>query len=173
MGCCLALEPPILSALPLPALECNAIIVKTVNFDYIFQLSDTYDFTIWTIAVMQERCGNLFQNDSIAVPESFTKLQCPGLCTGHGTCVNSTCICSKNYTSIDCSVDKRRGPTVTSFRDGNTCDLQTMSDCLMVGIIGGNFMETSKSSCRTTKLGVRPPKICHETLTLKRNTDPT
>ena len=108
---------------------------------------------------MQERCGNILLNDTIIVPENFTKLLCPGLCNGHGTCVNSTCICSENYTSTDCSIDKRRGPTIMSFRDGNTCNLQATSDCHIVRIIGENFMKTSKSTCRTTELIVRPPKL--------------
>ena len=99
------------------------------------------------------------------VPDIFINLMCPGLCNGHGICVNSTCICYENYTSIDCSIDKRRGPTVTSFRDGHTCDLQANSDCNVVGILGGNFMKTANSTCRTTKLKVRPPMFLVQTLT--------
>ena len=98
---------------------------------------------------MQEKCQDFLKNDTTRHLGDFNGTFCPGLCHGNGICVNSTCICSENYTSIDCSIDKRRGPTLTSIRDGNTCDLQTASDCNVVGIIGGNFMKTAKSACRT------------------------
>ena len=103
---------------------------------------------------MQERCGQLFKSDADGPSGNFTKTLCPGLCSGHGDCKNSTCICSETYTSIDCSIDKSRGPTVTSIRGGNTCDLQTASNCHVVGLLGSNFMKTSNSACRATKLKV-------------------
>ena len=39
-------------------------------------------------------------------PPILVENLCPNDCSGHGACVNSTCICNANYTSTDCSMQK-------------------------------------------------------------------
>ena len=116
---------------------------------------------------MQKDCGDLFHsneslwvedpktNDTRGPPTNFMETLCPGLCSGRGNCVNARCICHENYTSIDCSIDKRKGPTLSWIRYGNVCDLSTRSDCNVIRIVGNDFMVTSNSSCRTAYLEVR------------------
>lgn len=40
------------------------------------------------------------------LPKLFLDNLCPNDCSGNGNCVNSSCICFENYTSIDCSIEK-------------------------------------------------------------------
>lgn len=134
-----------------------------MEFDFPLQLTDTYDFTLATVEALQGECGEtLFGNDTHweerngarRPPQNFTETLCPNLCSGHGTCQDSICTCNENFTAIDCSIDKRKGPTLLSIRKGSICDMRTRSDCHLVRIMGSNFMVAVNSACRTTKLKV-------------------
>ncbi|KXJ11847.1 von Willebrand factor D and EGF domain-containing protein [Exaiptasia diaphana] len=63
---------------------------------------------------MKESCEEVtLKNISLYQEDASGKLQpsqkigdnlCPGDCSGHGDCLNRTCICYKGYTSDDCSM---------------------------------------------------------------------
>ena len=88
-------------------------------------------------------------------PREMAQTMCPGQCSGHGTCINATCHCDANYTSSDCSLDKRIGPTVKSIASNGLCDVRQRKDCHLVTVTGRNFMNVKTLSCRSTKLLVR------------------
>ena len=116
---------------------------------------------------MQEACGEVLvqnvtywepnpaKNGSMMPSLEMARTMCPGLCNGHGTCVNGTCICDGNYTAADCSINKNKGPTVKSISSNGTCDVRKRSDCHLVKITGRDFMNVDSLSCRATKLLVR------------------
>ena len=116
---------------------------------------------------MQDACEEIFlknttywkadamNNGTFGPPMEFARAFCPGLCSGHGTCVNSTCNCNSNYTSADCSIDGNKGPSLRSIAIGGLCDVRRRKDCQTVGLVGFDFMETNKLSCRAIKIKVR------------------
>lgn len=56
---------------------------------------------------------SLYEQDAsgkLQPPEKIGKNLCPGDCSGHGKCVNRTCICEKDYTSDDCSMNIKAVP---------------------------------------------------------------
>ena len=88
------------------------------------------------------------------LPTIIEKILCPNSCSGHGTCVNSTCICSSNYDSVDCSIKKTEPPLIRSDKKNMSCDVRTKAHCNIVKVLGGNFMDSEKLACRATKLQV-------------------
>ena len=115
---------------------------------------------------MQDACEEIFlknttywkadpaNNGTIGPPMEVARTLCPGLCSGHGICVNATCICERNYTSVDCSVDKRKGPSLLFIASGGLCDVRKSNDCEIVRMVGYDFMEASGLSCRATRIRV-------------------
>ena len=116
------------------------------------------------IRSMQDACEEIFlknttyweadpiNNGTFGPPVEFARTFCPSLCSRHGTCVNGSCSCNSNYTSADCSIDVNKGPSLRSIAVGGLCDVRKNKDCLTVRVVGYDFMETSKLSCRAIKI---------------------
>ena len=96
---------------------------------------------------------NLNNNGTLQPPPIFDE-RCPGLCSGNGVCVNSTCKCSDPYVGDDCSINKNIPPEIDSVGINGLCDVRKSSSCHIVKIRGRGFLENSKLACRTTKLKV-------------------
>ena len=116
---------------------------------------------------MQSACENtitknvsLWEEDPIIkgkmrLPQDFGNTLCPNFCSGHGTCVNATCICNGNYTSSDCSIDKNTPPMIMLIPPDGLCDIQKKnSQCNLVKVPGRGFMDSDKLSCRATMFQV-------------------
>ena len=115
---------------------------------------------------MQDACEEIFltntsywqedpsKNNTMQPPISIAQTLCPNLCSGHGKCINASCICQAGYTSADCSIDKGRGPTVQSVPLKGLCDIRKRKDCLQIRINGYDFMDSEKLSCRATEIKV-------------------
>ncbi len=116
---------------------------------------------------MQDACEEIFlknvsywqvdsaKNGSLGPPKAIAETLCPGLCSGNGQCVNATCICNSNYTSADCSIEKNKGPTVTSIPLNGLCDVRKRSDCEKIRVNGRDFLDSDKLSCRSQHLKVK------------------
>ena len=104
------------------------------------------DLTFWK--------ANSSKNGALEPPKDFDKILCPNLCSGHGTCVNATCLCESNYASVDCSVKKNEPPTIRPDKKNVPCDLRKKAHCSVVKVTGGNFIDSEKLACRATKLKV-------------------
>ncbi|KAL3836667.1 hypothetical protein ACJMK2_022089 [Sinanodonta woodiana] len=76
-------------------------------------------------------------------------LACPMDCSGHGICREGKCSCEETFGDVDCSVDLREPPLVYGIPDRGVCDLQTKG-CENVSVLGNNFVESEKLSCRLT-----------------------
>ena len=120
-----------------------------------------------TLQAMQSACEEMIKkdtslwekdpvdNDKIRLPVEFGNTLCPNFCSGHGTCLKATCICDKNYTSSDCSIQKNTPPTVISIPPDGLCDIRkTNSQCNLVKILGRGYMDSDNLSCRATMFQV-------------------
>ena len=115
---------------------------------------------------MQDACQEIFlknttywvkdaaNNGTHAPTTGISKTLCPGLCSGHGKCVNATCRCDNNHTSTDCSINKNKGPTITLLDASGLCDVRKRNDCNIVRMNGYEFIDTEKLLCRSTKIKV-------------------
>ena len=92
-------------------------------------------------------------NGSMVPPKEMRDTLCPSLCSGHGKCEKGKCICDINFASADCSIDERKGPTITSIPgNGGTCDVRNRSDCHLTRIAGYDFIDSETLSCRAVKV---------------------
>ena len=92
------------------------------------------------------------------LPTDFGNTLCPNFCSGHGNCINATCICNGNFTASDCSIDKNTPPTVTSIPPDGLCDIRKNSKCNLVKVLGRGYMDSDKLSCRATMFQVKEHK---------------
>ena len=97
---------------------------------------------------------NLNKNGTMEPPSDLQKEMCPGMCSGNGICINSTCKCNEQFTADDCSVTKKSPPRIQSVGRDGICDLQKRNDCHIVRIMGSGFFENDNLECITTKLKV-------------------
>ncbi len=86
--------------------------------------------------------------NSTKPPDKVGEISCPGMCSGNGKCIKGVCSCNAGFQSVDCSVDASRGPDITVIISLDLCDYRQRKDCLVVGIVGSNFMNSDKLSCR-------------------------
>ena len=96
---------------------------------------------------------------------------CLGLCSGHGRCVNATCVCDGNFTSADCSIDKNKGPVVMSIPGNGLCDARNRSDCHLIRISGKDFIDSEQLTCLSIEVKINPTEflyiiLCTKTLYL-------
>ena len=126
---------------------------------------------------MQDACEEVFlkntsfwekdptNNGSIVPSKELADTLCPRLCSGHGQCEKGKCICDINFSSADCSIDKRKGPTILSIPgNGGTCDARNRSDCHLTRITGQDFIDSETLSCRIVKVTITknfpPVQLC-------------
>ena len=117
---------------------------------------------------MQSACEEIFlknmtywrlnskRNGSMEPPSDLEREMCPGLCSGNGVCINSTCKCNEQFIGDDCSVNKKVPPTVQWLGRDGLCDIQEHSDCHIIRIRGRGFLESKNLACYTRKL-----KVCN------------
>ena len=129
-------------------------------------MTDTDFFTIAAIQSMQVACDEIFlknmtywrpnpeKNGAIEPPSDLQKEMCPGLCSGNGVCINSTCKCKEPFTGGDCSVNKKTPPTIESLGRNGLCDIQLSSDCHIIRIRGSGFLENENLACLATRIKV-------------------
>ena len=93
-------------------------------------------------------------NGTLAPPVEIMEIQCPGLCSGHGQCVNGTCLCDQGFTSDDCSINITNGATFKSIPNDGLCDVRKRSDCSRIRAIGSDFIDSKNLSCRVKEVKV-------------------
>ena len=94
------------------------------------------------------------KNNTMRPPTDLADISCPNLCSGHGTCINATCICSPGFVSVDCSVNATIGPTIKSILRNGSCDIRKRKDCTKVRLSGDNFMDSKNLTCHLSELKV-------------------
>ncbi|KAK3607800.1 hypothetical protein CHS0354_031301 [Potamilus streckersoni] len=82
------------------------------------------------------------------------QLACPMDCSGHGNCSKGKCVCEGSFGDVDCSVDLRVPPMVYGIPERGVCDLQR-KECENVSVLGDNFVESGKLSCRLTLFKIK------------------
>lgn len=93
-------------------------------------------------------------NGTLAPPVEIMEIQCPGLCSGRGKCVNSTCLCDSGFTSDDCSINMTKGATFKAIPNGGLCDIRKRSDCLKIRATGSDFIDSKNLTCRVNEVEV-------------------
>ena len=93
-------------------------------------------------------------NGTLAPPVEIMEIQCPGLCSGRGKCVNATCLCDPGFTSDDCSVNLTKGVTFRSIPNGGLCDVRRRSDCFKIRASGMDFIDSNNLTCRVSEVKV-------------------
>ncbi len=91
---------------------------------------------------------------SLQLPKEPAGISCPGLCSGHGKCINGSCLCYAGFQSDDCSVDVLKGPEIKTIPDFSSCDQRKRKDCYIVRVHGSNFMNSKNLSCRVSEIQV-------------------
>lgn len=137
------------------------------------QITDDYTFSSSAVSAMKSSCEDTLLtnisywksdasgNGTLAPPVEIMEIQCPGLCSGHGQCVNGTCLCDPDFTSNDCSINKTSGATFKSMRNGGLCDIRKRSDCSKIIAIGSDFIDSRNLSCRVKEVKVIRNAILH------------
>ena len=92
------------------------------------------------------------KNGSMIPSMEMGNTLCPGMCSGHGRCVNATCVCDGNFTSADCSIDKNKGPEMTLVNDSRLCDARNRSDCHLIRISGKDFIDSEQLACLSVEV---------------------
>ncbi|KAK3607802.1 hypothetical protein CHS0354_031303 [Potamilus streckersoni] len=64
------------------------------------------------------------------------------------------CYCEDIFGDVDCSVDLREPPVVYGIPERGVCDLQKKG-CENVSVLGDNFVESEKLSCRLTLFKIK------------------
>ena len=93
-------------------------------------------------------------NGTLAPPVEIMEIRCPGLCSGHGQCVNATCLCDPGFTSDDCSINMTKGATFKSIPNGGLCDIRKRTDCSRIRAIGSDLIDSKNLSCRVKEVKV-------------------
>ena len=97
-------------------------------------------------------------NNTMQPPVDMGNTLCPNLCSGHGKCVNATCICDADYVTADCSIQKSKGPTVENIPGAGLCDVRKR-DCKKIRVDGFDFIDSENLTCRITEVKVSKIKF--------------
>ena len=134
---------------------------------FLEQITDNYTFTESAVLTMQSACEEIFlkntslwkidptRNNTFGPPPDMGNTLCPNLCSGHGSCVNATCICNENFTSVDCSIEMNKAPTVTSIANHGLCDIRKGTGCLRIRVNGWDFIDSANLTCRIQQIKVK------------------
>eukprot|EP00112_Aurelia_sp_Birch-Aquarium-sp1_P007564 Seg1825.1 transcript_id=Seg1825.1/GoldUCD/mRNA.D3Y31 product="Protein cornichon 1" protein_id=Seg1825.1/GoldUCD/D3Y31 len=135
------------------------------------KISDDFVFVDSAIMAMTSSCKEILstnmtywekdasKNNTMRPPAILADISCPNLCSGHGTCINATCICSPGFVSIDCSINATMGPTIKSILRNGSCDIRKQKDCTKVSVIGNNFMDSKNLSCHLSELKLQSSHV--------------
>ncbi|XP_052274252.1 von Willebrand factor D and EGF domain-containing protein-like isoform X4 [Dreissena polymorpha] len=93
---------------------------------------------------------SLFTSDLL---QRIKEVSCPNDCDNHGQCMNGKCRCDNGYIGDDCSVDSNAAPIIVGIPDRGLCDIKERP-CKQTAVIGRNFVESAKLSCRLTPIQV-------------------
>ena len=93
-------------------------------------------------------------NGKLHLPTDFGKTLCPNFCSLHGTCNDTICSCDGNYTANDCSFRVNTPPTVMFIPPDGLCDIQKSHQCNLVKVLGRDYMDSDKLSCRANMFKV-------------------
>eukprot|EP00795_Rhopilema_esculentum_P008755 gene8755-14781_t len=131
------------------------------------KITDDNEFARAAVRAMQDACEEILlkntlywetdpsSNGSMVPSLEMGNTLCPGMCSGNGRCINATCVCDGNFTSADCSIDKNKGPVVTSIPGNGLCDARNRSDCHLIRISGKDFIDSEQLTCLSIKVEVK------------------
>ncbi|XP_053403088.1 uncharacterized protein LOC123543596 [Mercenaria mercenaria] len=85
-----------------------------------------------------------FTENNTELANNIKESACPSNCSGHGQCVNQTCICIEDFATDLCLVNITIGPLIEELADEGICDVSTGSACDYILIVGNGFIETAK-----------------------------
>ena len=83
-------------------------------------------------------------------PTKLLGKMCPSQCSFQGNCTNGTCTCLPKFTGSDCSFEVGKIPRLTYLVGSSLCNIRNRS-CDAVTVIGKDFADTSKLTCKGSK----------------------
>lgn len=101
--------------------------------------------------------NDTLQERQFEPPQFLIQNLCANDCSSNGVCVNSTCFCKDGYITNDCSMKNDTVPTFVGISNHGICDIRKR-DCRRAKIIGNNFIDSPKLSCRATEVRINDGK---------------
>ncbi|XP_028406132.1 von Willebrand factor D and EGF domain-containing protein-like isoform X2 [Dendronephthya gigantea] len=127
------------------------------------QATEDFSWAAGNFAALETSCiANIFNNissfknttdGSIELDTDILTSLCPNDCSDKGDCVNSTCICHKDYTAADCSISLKDSPLVFDIRKSGLCD-RRRRPCRTVGVFGFPLLDSEKLTCHVQEYKV-------------------
>ena len=99
-------------------------------------------------------------NGELEVPTEVLSALCPNDCTDHGECMNTTCICHKDYTAKDCSISLKDSPNIFGIKTSGLCDIRRRP-CQQIGIFGFPLLDSENLTCHIAEYKVLYQSINH------------
>ncbi|XP_053404098.1 sushi, von Willebrand factor type A, EGF and pentraxin domain-containing protein 1-like [Mercenaria mercenaria] len=85
-----------------------------------------------------------FAENNTELTNNIKESACPSNCSGHGQCVNQTCICVEDFVTDLCLLNITLGPLIEELADEGICDISNGSACDYILIVGNGFIDTAK-----------------------------
>ena len=118
---------------------------------FLLQYTGDFSFAIGAVSMLMNECQDVIienitvntnETKNVGKPtippalEEVLQLLCPNDCTFNGKCVNSSCVCNKDYTADDCSISIYQKPTITRW-DSNKIPHNLFLEEILINFITG------------------------------------
>ncbi|XP_060553958.1 uncharacterized protein LOC132715005 isoform X4 [Ruditapes philippinarum] len=95
-----------------------------------------------------------FAENNTELVNNIKENACPSNCSGHGQCVNQTCVCFQDFGTDLCLLNLTLGPLIEELADEGICDVSTGNECDFILIVGNGFVDTAKCKLAVYVAGI-------------------
>ncbi|XP_069106577.1 von Willebrand factor D and EGF domain-containing protein-like [Argopecten irradians] len=84
--------------------------------------------------------------------DEMLELDCPNNCTGHGDCINGSCVCTEGYEGVECDIQRAMPPLIHPETNPGLCATDRYP-CNTFYISGDNFA-SEDITCRAVHFSI-------------------